>query len=55
MTENYNIISRSIKVNINDTIESIKSNTEQAIQKKNILVAQVSVKKISFSKKSISL
>lgn len=44
MTENYNIISRSIKYSINDTIESIKSNTEQAIQKKNKLVAQVSVK-----------
>lgn len=41
MTENYNIISSSIKRNLNNTLDNIKLNAEETIQRKNISAAQV--------------
>lgn len=41
MNENYEIISNSIKNNLATSIEKIRLNTEEYIQKKNIAAAQV--------------
>lgn len=42
MTENYTIISDSIRNNLVSTLENIKVTTEESIQRKNKSAAQVS-------------
>jgi predicted nucleic acid-binding Zn-ribbon protein len=42
MNDNYDIIASSIKSSLSNTVEKIKQNTEDFIQKKNKSVAKVS-------------
>lgn len=49
MNENYQIISSSIQNNLVQTVERIKLNTKEVIQKKNKTAAQVSNINCAFS------